>query len=110
MACNSKKKGKTGELEFSNKCKEKGYKTERSQQYCGRKAEADDVIGLDGIFIEVKRVQALNLDKTMEKAIEDNVNNKKIIIAHRKDRKKWKVTMELDDWFELYEAWRVNNV
>lgn len=105
MACNSKKKGAGGELEFSNKCKEKGYETERGQQYCGKNGNAD-VEGLDGIFIEVKRVQALNLDKTMEQAIKDNVNNKKIIIAHRKDRKDWKVTMQLDDWFELYEAWR----
>ena len=105
MACNSRKKGSNGELEFSNECKKRGYETMRGQQYCGANGNAD-VEGLDGVFIEVKRTQHIKFKEWMEQAIKDNVNDKKIIIAHRKDREKWKVTMQLDDWFEMYEAWR----
>lgn len=104
MSINSNQKGKKGELEFSNLCKEHGFNTRRSQQYSGINGDAD-VVGLDGIHIEVKRVERLNLSKAMKQAIEDSSEGKMPIVAHRKNREEWKITMMADDWFELYRAW-----
>ncbi|MBQ2649423.1 MAG: hypothetical protein IJF82_19050 [Achromobacter sp.] len=50
--------------------REHGYDTRRGQQYSGANGDAD-VVGLPGIHIECKRVQALNLTKAMEQAERD---------------------------------------
>lgn len=109
MKINSKIKGKTGELEWANFCKKHGFDVRRSQQYCGKTEESADCIGLPGIHQEVKRRQNLNLDDALEKSDEESgmgINKKFPIIAHRKDRKKWKVTMYAKDWFDLYREYK----
>lgn len=105
---NSKQKGKAGELEFSNLCKEHGFDTRRSQQYAGINNDAD-VVGLEGIHIEVKRVERLNIDNAIEQAIRDKADEEMPIVAHRKNRKPWLVTMLADDWFELYKKYVKNS-
>ena len=67
--------------------------------------EGEDVIGLDYIHIEVKRVQALNLDNAIEQAKRDSNDNQLPAVFHRKNNKKWKVTMGLDDWIKLYNEY-----
>lgn len=109
MAINSKAKGKAGELEFSNLCKGHGYNTRRTQQFCGSSGQAADVVGLDGISIEVKRVEHLNIHEAMHQAIRDSTAAGKgdlPIVAHRKNRTDWLVTMRVEDWFKLYSAWK----
>lgn len=64
--------------------------------------DGEDVVGLDYIHIEVKRVQALNLDEAMEQAKRDSKDNQIPVVFHRKNNKKWKATMELDSWIKLY--------
>jgi Holliday junction resolvase len=108
MAINSRDKGKNGERELSNLLKEQGFETRRGQQFCGTSGDAD-VVGLDGIHIEVKRVEALNVDKAMEQAIRDHKEGTKPTVFHRKNRKPWLVTMLLDDWITLYKEWRKLN-
>jgi hypothetical protein len=100
----SKEKGKVGEREWSSKCKEQGYDTKRGQQFCGLNGDAD-VIGLDGIHQEVKRVEKLNLYDAMEQSIRDAKENEIPIVAHRKNNCSWLVTMESDSFFKLYKAW-----
>jgi len=56
---NSKRKGKRGELELAKKLQEYGFNTRRGQQYAG--LGGDDVVGLEGIHIERKRVERLNV-------------------------------------------------
>ncbi len=99
---NSKKKGSRGELELSNILKGYGYETRRGQQFCGANGDAD-VVGLEGIHIECKRVQALNIDKAMGQAKMDAKDGEMPSVFHRKDRKEWLVTMRLDDWIGLYK-------
>lgn len=67
--------------------------------------EGEDVVGLDYIHCEVKRVQALNLDEAMEQAKRDSKDNQLPAVFHRKNNKKWKVTMELGDWIKLYNEY-----
>ena len=94
---NSRSKGARGERELSNKLKEFGFNTRRGQQYCGANGDAD-VVGIDGIHIECKRVQSLNLSKAMKQAESDARDGEAPMVFHRKDREPWYVTMRIDDW------------
>lgn len=107
MAVNSRKKGKAGELEWAKLCREHGYgDARRTSQYCGSTGDASDVVGLDGIHQEVKRVESLNIHTAMAQAVRDSGGNGKLpIVAHRKNRTEWLVTMRAEDWFKLYAAW-----
>lgn len=124
MAINSRQKGANGEREIAHILQGYGYNTRRGQQFSGANGDAD-IEGLPGIHAEIKRVERLNIDKALEQAIRDNYadsikQGKKLFPAvfHRSndDRKKdstrgkWKVTMALDDWMELYQAWDVQNM
>lgn len=101
MAKNSRAKGASGERELANILKGYGYTARRGQQYCGANGDAD-VVGLDSIHIECKRVERLNIDDAMEQAIADAKAGELPAVFHRKNRKKWLVTMTLDGWMALY--------
>ena len=121
MAINSRQKGKRGELELAHKLQEFGFDARRSQQYAGINNDAD-VVGLPGIHLEIKRVERLNIDKALEQSIRDTYADEIRqgtdlipVVMHRSnsDRKKdstkgtWKVTLRLDDFMKLYQAWDV---
>jgi Holliday junction resolvase len=100
---NSKAKGARGERELSSKFKEYGYNTRRGQQYCGANGDAD-VIGLEGIHIECKRVEKLNLYDAIAQAKHDAKGQDIPTVFHRKNNSEWLVTMTLDDWMKLYKG------
>lgn len=102
---NSRDKGKRNELALAHKLQEYGYNTRRGQQFSGLYGDAD-VIGLDGVHIECKAVERLNVHEAMEQSIRDAREGEKPTVMHKKNRSKWLVTMPLDEWVELYEAWR----
>lgn len=103
---NGNEKGKRGELEWSKFCNEKGYSVRRTAQYCGKTGDASDCVGLPGIHIEVKRVENLNVYKAIEQALRDSEGSENIpIVAHRKNRKGWLVTMTADDFFKFFDKW-----
>lgn len=108
MPINSRAKGKRGELEIANVLKEYGYDTRRGVQYNGSDG-SPDVVGLPNIHIEVKRVEALNLDKAMKQSIDDAREGEVPVVMHRKDRHEWLVTMQLDEWMKFYERWDTFN-
>lgn len=101
---NSKNKGARGERELSSKLKEYGYDTRRGQQYCGANGDAD-VVGLQGIHIECKRVEKLNLYDAISQAKSDAKEKELPTVFHRKDRCEWLVTMTLEDWIKIYKEW-----
>ena len=41
----------------------------------------------------------------MEQSKRDSTDNQLPAVFHRKNNKKWKVTMELDDWIKLYNEY-----
>lgn len=103
---NSKKKGSRGELEWAKFCREQGYNCRRTAQYCGNTGDASDVVGLDYIHQEVKRNEKLNIYDAIEQAVNDSQKSGNIpIVAHRKNRKQWLVTMNAEDWFKLYNEY-----
>lgn len=108
MSINSREKGKRGELELSNFLKLYGYETRRGQQYSGANGDAD-VVGLPGIHIECKRNERLNIYDATEQARLDAKDENLPTVFHRKNNKPWLVTMELQNWMKLYEAWDEKN-
>lgn len=114
MSINSKQKGKAGELELAKVLREYGYDTRRTVQYNGKSEEGQaDLLGLPGIHIECKRVEKLNIDEAMEQADRDNAGKRELpfyervipAVFHRRNHKKWKVTLYLEDFIELYREW-----
>lgn len=100
---NSRRKGADGERELSLALKSYGYECRRGQQYSGANGDAD-VVGLPGIHIECKRVENLNLEKAMAQAEEDAREGEIPAVFHRKNRKPWRVTLNLADFMKLYKA------
>ena len=66
MTINSKQKGNRFERDLAKLLNSHGFDCRRGQQFSG--IEGDDVVGLDGIHIEAKAVEALNVWKAMEQA------------------------------------------
>ncbi|MGI9448405.1 MAG: hypothetical protein ACR2NI_12195 [Pirellulales bacterium] len=100
MACNSRLKGKNGELEAAHALNDvlPHAKARRAQQFAGHHTAADLVCeGLPGIMVEVKRKQSLNLHKTMDKSLEDCGEDQTPVIIHRKDNCEWLLTVRLED-------------
>lgn len=105
---NSRDKGCRGEREFAGICKEEGYDgARRGQQFNG--LDGNDVIGLPGIHVEVKRVERLNIETAMAQSIRDAKADEIPIVAHRKNREKWLITMQADDWFKLYREYEAGH-
>lgn len=105
----SRNKGKRGEREFAKLCKEQGFAdAHRTAQFRGNTGDAGDVEGLPRIHVECKFVENLNLRKAMEQSTNDanaNGNGDVPIVAHKKSRQPWLITMYLEDWFEFYRNW-----
>ena len=107
MAVNSKRKGKTGELELAKKLKEHGYGARRSVQYNGKEEEGQaDLLGLPGIHIECKRTEKLSLYDAVDQAKRDSKGKNKIpAVFHRRNRCEWLVIMTLADFMQIYKDW-----
>lgn len=101
---NGRQKGASFERQMANYFKERGYDTHRGIQYRSGQEEAD-VVGLEGVHLELKRVENLNLQKAMEQSIRDCKDGEKPVVIHKKNRKPIMVTMLLDDWMEFYESY-----
>lgn len=105
MAKNSRAKGKRGEIELAHKLREHGYSARRGQQYSGTETSAD-VVGLPGIHIECKRVEALNIYAAIMQAVNDTGASGELpAVFHRKNNQPWLVTMRLEEWLALYRRW-----
>ena len=104
MAVNSRRKGKEGELELARILRTYGFNTRRGQQFKGG-GDSPDVMGLPGVHIECKRVQNLNIEKAMMQSRTDAEETDDVpVVMHRRDREKWKVTMDLDEFMKMYIA------
>jgi len=99
---NSRDKGCRGERELANKLKEYGFDCRRGQQFCGSNGDAD-VVGLDGVHIEVKRTERLSLYDALAQAKHDAKEGEMPVVMHRKNNCEWVVIQPLEDWIEMYK-------
>lgn len=97
---NSREKGKKGERELAKILRDYGFNARRGVQYHGG-ADSPDVIGMDGIHIECKRVERLNIDDAMRQSVRE-AGEETPVVMHRKNAELWLVTMRLNDFIDLY--------
>lgn len=104
---NSRQKGARGERELRDIFRGWGYTdARRGQQYCGASGDAD-VIGLPDIHVECKRVERLDLYGAVTQAVSDARAGEMPAVFHRRDRREWLVTMPIEEWRKLYEAYEL---
>jgi hypothetical protein len=101
MTINSRAKGARFERTLASKLRDYGYECRRGQQYCGANGDAD-VVGLPFIHIEAKAVERLNLYDAMAQAKRDARSGELPAVFHKKNNAAILVTMELDDWINIY--------
>ena len=97
MAVNSKQKGKRFELKLASLFREYGYNARRTAQYCGNSGDASDVVGLPG---------RMELYDWMAQAKRDAEGTGKYpVVFHKKNNANILVTMEFQDFMEIYREW-----
>ena len=103
---NSKQKGKRGELEAAEMLRSVGFiNARRTAQYCGSTGQADDVVGVEGLHIEVKRCERLEITKWIQQAERDTTDtNITPVVLHRRSREPWYVTLPAIDFFQMYRT------
>lgn len=102
---NSREKGAEGERSLARVLKEYGYDTRRGQQYCGANGDAD-VVGIDGLHIECKRVERLNIYKAIAQSEHDAKEDEIPVVMHRKNYCKWLVTMSLEEFMKIWKEYK----
>ena len=108
MSCNSRQKGKRGELEAANALNEKLplAQARRGQQYSGTETTADLVApGLPNLYLEVKRRQSMNIHTVLDES-EENCGSLIPVVLHRKDNTDWVVSFRLDDLRDVVNQMR----
>ena len=102
---NSRAKGARAEREIAKILRDKyGFENaRRGVQYCG--LDGEDVVGLPFLHLEIKNVQKLNLRDAMAQSERDAKEDQYPVVMHKKDRKPWLVTCNLDDFMTFYKAW-----
>ena len=105
----SRDKGARGERMWRDVCRSEGYDAERGCQLYQKGSEIADVIGLPGIHQEVKFSERLQLREWMSQSVADASKDDLPIVAHKKSREGWLVTMRAEDWFKLYREWEAGH-
>jgi len=105
---NSRAKGKAGELELAAYLRDRGFEARRGIQFSGA-ADSPDVVGIPGVHIECKRVEAGQLYGWLGQAIRDAGPDKTPVVFHRRSRCDWVVVMRADDFLKLLPATEPEN-
>lgn len=104
----SRDKGKRGERELAGKLREHGFDARRGVQYHGG-PDSPDVTGLEGVHIEVKRVERLSLYDALSQAKADAGLGEMPVVMHRRNNCEWVVIQPLEDWINLYKNGGLEN-
>jgi len=99
---NSRAKGTQGEREFAKLLQKFGYfNARRGVQYSGANGDADVIGGPEGFHFEIKRVERLNIYDAVDQSKRDARDGEKPVVAHRKNRREWLITMPADVFFGI---------
>lgn len=103
---NSRQKGARGERLWRDVLRAQGFEAIRGCQNAGRFAggqEAPDVICNLPFHFEVKFVEKLNVSNAIAQATRD-ANEKFPVVAHKKSREDWLVTMDANLFFQMVKG------
>lgn len=105
---NSRAKGARFERLLASRLREYGYEARRGQQFSGANGDAD-VVGLPGIHIEAKHNEHLNVFDAMAQSKRDARDGEIPVVMHKKNNTEILVTMEFDDWMQIYREWEAGH-
>jgi Holliday junction resolvase len=98
----SRRKGKVGELEVCALLRDHGLKAQRTAplQAAGGVNDAD-IIGVDGFHLEIKRAEAVSIDKWCAQAELAAKPTDTPCVVWRRSRQPWRVALSLNDFLDL---------
>ncbi len=100
----SKAKGTRGEHEIEKILQAYGIRAYRNDQiFKGGKGNPDVSAEIAGIplHIEVKRCERLNVPEAMHQAERDAAEHTLPVVAHRRNRESWMLTLRLSDLLDI---------
>ena len=99
----SQAKGRRGEIELARVLQDYGLPVKAGDP--ANRGRTPDIVGLPFIHTEVKRVERLNVSEAMAQARRDSVKFRDgwPTLFHRRNREEWLVTMDLENWIEIYK-------
>lgn len=105
MGRREQKKGRRGEIELSKILNDRGYNTRPGAAVSF--GSEPDVVGLDGIHVEIKRRECPDIPAALRQAAEDAAFFRDGIPAlfTRGNRARWRVVMDIDEWLKLYNSY-----
>ena len=102
----SRSNGQRGEREAAKELNTLfGLEARRSQQYCGDAGDAD-LIGIEGIHVEVKRVERFHMHPALEQADSDRKAGETPLVLTRQNGKSWVACCYLEDLPKIIERLR----
>lgn len=104
----SQRKGQRAESELAAELRRLGFEDcRRSSSMYGNGAEYPDIAGIDGVHIECKRCERLNISAAMRQSKQDAVPGEIPVVCHRRSREPWLVTLRLEDIEAMADIVRV---
>lgn len=100
MSAMSRNKGKVGEREVAQLLRDHGFDARRGVQFQGG-PDSPDVIGIDGVHVEVKRTEAFRLYAALEQATLEARDGDMPAVFHRANQKSWVVVLHAGDFLAL---------
>lgn len=105
MGKTQQQKGRRAERELSRLLNGYGYATRpgAAVSFGGE----PDVVGLDGVHIEIKRRENPDLSAALRQAAEDAsyFGDGLPVVFQRGNRQRWRAVMDLDVWLEFYKIY-----
>ena len=110
MGKSQQRKGRRAEIELSGILNSYGYMTRPGVAVSFGKEP--DVVGLDGVHVEVKRRENTDIPAALKQAAEDaeRFGDGLPAVFFRGNRQKWRVIMELDSWLVMYRKFIENKI
>lgn len=105
----SKARGKRGELSLVHALRDAGFtEARRTAQYCG-KAGTSDVVGIEGLHVEVKNQERLNIWSALAQSQRDTEadgNGDIPAVFFKRNRSGWYVALPLPNFIKLYKLYK----
>ena len=104
MGAMSRNKGKRGEREAAELLRAHGFQARRGQQFSGSPDSPDIAHDIEGVFIEVKRTERLNVYAALEQAKQDRRAGDIPCVFHRQNGREWVAILPADDLLTILRA------
>ena len=99
----SQQKGRRAEIELSRILNEHGFQTRPGKAVSF--GSEPDIVGLEGVHIEVKRRETTDLSAALRQASEDAeyFGDGLPVVFTRGNKQGWRAVMDLESWLALYQ-------